>query len=503
MIRLLVACSRQPDPVDAVVDTGSEDAQLVLGDVRTCAEPVELGWEPIDLPDPRPRMLRADHGPGASAVVADLDEDGAVEIALSYFGFVSVLAGRESEWAEVGALVVEVATLNLARPPGRGPGLLLAKAGAQLLELQDGQLLLSALELDPGYTLPPALTPQRLVPADVDGDGLEELFFLMNRADEHPDSLLRYGGELSWRQEEALPADTALGNGFDARWFDWDLDGDLDLYVANDHGSSVVSSQLYRNVEGRLEHATDSCSCGVGVDAMGVDAGDFNRDGLLDLFVTASSHAVLLAGADGGAFVDVTAATDADQVGGGQYMGWGGVFGDLDNDGWLDIVSAQGDLWDAARAEANPAVVFEDRARVLQQIDGSFVDRAEDWGFDRPGSWRAVVLTDLNDDGVLDPLVTDVAAPAVLYLSRGCTEGSWLEVYAPPGARVTVSAEGAVWEGWTTRQSSYAAGHDAFVHLGLGEVERVDRLVVTLTDGTRYERSLGFEGRRRVVLELD
>ena len=228
---------------------------------------------------------------------------------------------------------------------------------------------------------------------------------------------------------------------------------------------------------------------------MGGAAGDYNRDGFPDLYLSSTDSNVLLAATGSGEFVDVTQAVGADPVDKPWRMGWGGIFADLDNDGWLDVVAAMGDHWPTA----NPEEVQESLpVAVLMQEGGVLLNRTVEMGLDREGSWRSVLAHDVNEDGVLDLLVTDAVLAPSLYMSTGCTEASWLEVYGPVGARVEVSAGGQLQTGWIESQSSLGAARVPSVHFGLGGDSQIDALAVVLPDGERIERTTPFEGRRRL-----
>ncbi|MFP3939994.1 MAG: FG-GAP-like repeat-containing protein [Thermoanaerobaculia bacterium] len=161
---------------------------------------------------------------------------------------------------------------------------------------------------------------------------------------------------------EELGVDNPEGRSLGALWHDFDADGHLDLYVAND----VSDNAFYRNLgDGTFEDAGHSAWIADYRGAMGLAAGDWNRDGDDDLFVThwvaqenALYDSLLVDGGRGGPRTDGPDAlprlgfTDrAAGLGLGQsalrFVGWGTEFVDLDNDGWLDLVVANGSTFES------------------------------------------------------------------------------------------------------------------------------------------------------------
>lgn len=333
-------------------------------------------------------------------------------------------------------------------------------------------------------------------PGDLDGDGQLDFYVPITR-DQHGgadynDVLVSYDGLDAVVDAEVVPSDVGIRHGFDATWFDEDGDGDLDVYLANDLGSVMGASTLLRNEGGVLEDAAASCFCSLMTNNKGIDVGDVNRDGRPDLYVTGNPTNTLLTQLADGTWVDVTAATAAGGVDAG-VTGWGGNLVDYDNDGWLDLLSAQGDRWntgnDNERVDVSP--------RLLRQVDGAFVDVGPEVGVEGLGSFRAAASIDFNADGVEDLVVTSLEGPPLFFLSDSCTEAGWLEVTAPRGSRVEIDADGATQTAWVRGDEGYLANGPPRVHFGLGEAEGVEAMRVILPGGGRVETG-PFEGRRRV-----
>ena len=304
-----------------------------------------------------------------------------------------------------------------------------------------------------------------IYPGDLESDGSVDLLALRSNAEDE-DYLYRGQGDGSFAVDATmLPKSARYGLGFDARWFDRDDDGDLDLYVANDMGPTYGPNVLLDNDGGTLVDASSSCDCALNVSAMGISAGDIDGDGRIDLYISESAGTGLLYQLEDGTFVDGTAAGGL-VIPEGIDMGWAAPLFDIDNDGDLDLLEARGDLW------ADPErtwVIHDDNPELFLQQDGIFTQATTDYGFDHPGSWRGVVPFEANGDGVPDLLVTDVVARPLLLESNVCTEETWLEVAAPLHARVDVTAGGRTQVGWVSRQVAMGPSGPPVVHFGLGD----------------------------------
>jgi Na+-translocating ferredoxin:NAD+ oxidoreductase RnfD subunit len=281
-------------------------------------------------------------------------------------------------------------------------------------------------------------------------------------------------------------------HGLGAVFTDVDGDGRVDLYVAND----LDPNRLYRNAAwpggvhadpvrlgfrfvetGRRDGVADRNA------GMGVAAGDFSGDGRPDLFVT-NSHGQLH-----GAFESRSTASFADarpRFAGAldtTLAGWGVSWADLDLDGNLDLVVANGAIpvRDITR-DAEPIQVFEHRRGRFAEAGASV-----GVGVGPLVIGRGLAAADYDNDGDTDVAVNSIGGPLVLLRNDGAS-GRWLEVRLrrfSPGARVTVvlpSGRRLVSE--VHPGSSYLSSEDPRVHFGLGNARTVRELVVRYPDGT-------------------
>jgi len=344
--------------------------------------------------------------------------------------------------------------------------------------------------------------------------GLEKVAFGPFGLKGAPDHFFRnLKGRFVDATEEAGLKDQALGFGLAVRAVDVDDDGDLDLYVANDSDPNY----LYRNdgtghfKEVAVPTSTAFDANGAAQASMGIAVGDVDGDGILDMFVTAFSEdmSTLYKGLGGGFFTDVSRETG---VGPATYrpLSWGAALADLDNDGDLDLVVANGHIY--PQIDKHPEVIGTYRQRNLLLENRSirddvpagappetlFRDATEQAGpgFQLLRAHRGVAVGDFDNDGRLDILITALDEPPELLHNEGAA-GSWLTVVCeipggtaiPIGTKVTVTAGGRKMTRDVAAGDSYVSNHDPRLHFGLGKAETADEVLVRWPDGTRSVRT--------------
>lgn len=326
--------------------------------------------------------------------------------------------------------------------------------------------------------------------ADYDGDGLLDVY-IANNDITLPDRLFHNEGDGGFSDVSAtLDVEVRTRLGFSATFFDYDLDGDPDLYVGNDKHQGNV---LWRN-DGPgcgawcFTDVSAESDAGIEMGSMGIAVGDYDNDGDQDMFVSDLGPMVLLnnqAAQGSPGFVEVAEASGAlvDEEMWFQY-GWGAQFVDYDNDGWLDLYVALGRL---TSGPTRPNVMLRNNG------DGTFNRLNHAAGAQDPGRSQGLAIADFDEDGWVDLLVGNQDGPYALFQNKG-TEGTWLELaLRGDGSIVSTDAVGALVavtddSGRTqTREvivgSSLGAGSSARLHFGFGETTPVS-MSVRWPDGT-------------------
>jgi enediyne biosynthesis protein E4 len=286
--------------------------------------------------------------------------------------------------------------------------------------------------------------------------------------------------------------------GMQPLWFDYDNDGWPDLYVSNDAGPNY----LYHNKhDGTFEDI--STLSGAAVDAngkpqgsMGVDAADFDHDGLLDLFVPDYSHQYDILYRNRGAlgFEDITAnahlATPTYE-----YVGWGTGFFDADNDGWPDIFVTNGHVYPQADAIEGSAPYREPIQLFRNHQDRTFEDVTVATGLEKIPwrSWRGAAFGDVNNDGKVDVLVLDADGPPLLLINRTESRNhaalfrlvGTKSNKAAIGARITVVAADLKQFDEVRGGASLFSQNDLRLHFGLGAHAVMDTVEVAWPSGKK------------------
>ena len=312
-----------------------------------------------------------------------------------------------------------------------------------------------------------------------------------------PDTLYRNDGDGAFTDiTEAAgvtdPGGAYAGKGLGVVAADFNGDGAPDFYVANDD----TPNYLFQNDgAGRFEEIALIAGCaysgdGVAQAGMGVDAGDYDGDGLMDLFVTNLSYETnaLYRNAGDGFFDDVAYAA---RVGEESYLhlGFGTGFIDLNNDGLLDILIANGHVLPNI-GEMTDTVTYAQPTQVfLNAGDGVFAETTGELGvaLQTYGVARAAIFGDYDNDGDTDVVLTHSNGPARLLRNDGGNAGAWLRVTlrgkGSIGARVIVTAGGRAQTRDVRRGSSYLASHDPRALFGLGDAAVVDRVHIRWPGG--------------------
>ena len=288
--------------------------------------------------------------------------------------------------------------------------------------------------------------------------------------------------------------------GLGAVWGDYDNDGWPDLYVAND----TEPNYLYRNKhDGTFEDIallSGAAVSGEGkaLGSMGVDFGDFDRDGRLDITVTTFAYqpVELHRNVSADEFSDVTWTAKTGQPT-FRFVKWGTGFVDFDNDGLLDLFVANGHIYTAIDtlpgepAYKEPILLFRNTGKqTFEEIAGTagLNDSALQ-------SRRGAAFGDLNNDGLIDAVVFNQNGPPSIFLNDTKASGHRIlfklegttSNRAAIGARVTVYAGGVARIAEVRAGGSYISQNDLRLHFGLGLETRISKVEITWPNGKREE----------------
>ena len=322
-------------------------------------------------------------------------------------------------------------------------------------------------------------------------------------------------GDVSGPKSGKLPGNI-WGPGFQPSWIDLDNDGDLDLYVINDLGELLQPNVLWRNDgssdDGRWRFTDISEASGADVVmfGMGLAVGDYNLDGLFDLYVTNIGDNVLLENTGRG-LVFTDAATEAGaaigRLGGKNNLRitWGAAFFDYDNDGDEDLYVVSGYMkegpqpppTDPSEKQGSQTYQPVEQGDVLLRNDGSgvFVDVSPTSGAADRGVGRGASYLDFNDDGCLDLVVARAGDTPLLYQNTCMNGNNWLVVEPiwedsgsiSIGARVDVVANGVRQIREVAAGSSYMGQSQMQLHFGLGAAEEADSVTIRWPNGAQSE----------------
>lgn len=285
--------------------------------------------------------------------------------------------------------------------------------------------------------------------------------------------------------------------------FDYDNDGTLEIFQANDHHLNY----MFKYIDGKYEEIAISIgvasnSKGIGTGSMHGTLGDIDGDGLIDILVSDLSYGALYRNLGNGLFQDVTRSSGVEGFLDGKGS-WGTALFDYDNDGDLDIFAANGN---------GEELILEYQLLLENDGKGRFMDVGRNLCdyFSKKRSGRGMAVWDYDNDGDLDIIVShvDLEATPALLRNDGGNRNHWLGLtlntsrgIAPAiGAQVTVTAgdlKQVLVNQWTT---GYLSNNDPRLHIGLGRNKKIDLLEIAWSDGIK-ESYKDIPADRYIVIE--
>ncbi len=303
---------------------------------------------------------------------------------------------------------------------------------------------------------------------DYNNDGLLDIY-VVNLSGSNV--LLRNNGDGTFTNVTSEAGVGNTGSGITAVWSDFNLDGKLDLYVANQNANVLYQN----NGQGIFTDITAIAGVGTNATSEGTASADFDNDGDIDIYVANNgSGDILYQNNSDGTFTDISIAAGISNPG----ASLGISFGDLDNDGWLDIFVVNA---------GNANVLYHNNG------DGTFSDISVSAGIEDPsGEAQGTAFGDIDNDGDLDIFVTNFNLQNRLYRNEG-NGNNWLNVDLHGqasnrfgiGVRVKVKSAGV----WQTREvdggSGFSSQNSIPLEFGLGQSTIVDSVVVYWSSGLK------------------
>src|SRR5258708_6386021 len=291
---------------------------------------------------------------------------------------------------------------------------------------------------------------------------------------------------------------------FSVSTFDYDDDGWPDIFVACDSTASIL---YHNNHDGTFADVAVIAGAAFNDDGreqagMGSTVGDYDSDGRLDLFKTNFSDdtATLYRNNGDGTFDDKTF-----PAGFGintQYLGWGVMFLDVDNDGWPDLLLVNGHVYPEVDSQHLGSNFQEPKILYHNNGNETFTDISAHAG---PGitavsSARGLAVGDLWNDGRMSAVISNMNAPPMLLVNDVHNGNHWIALHTIGsksnrdgiGAKITVKAGTRTFVDEVRSGSSYISNNDMRVHFGLGATTKIDWVQVRWPSGLveRFENLL-------------
>ena len=285
------------------------------------------------------------------------------------------------------------------------------------------------------------------------------------------------------------------GKGLGIAIADDDRDGRIDICVAND---SMPEFLYHNQANGRFKEV--GLSAGIAVDGeghsfagMGIDFSDYNNDGLPDLLITdlADQMYALYRNNGDGTFAYETYSSGLGRIT-RTHSGWGFRFFDYDNDGYKDLLIAQGHDLDNIQLTF-PNLRYREPMLLARNTGHGFVDVSKDAGsiFAEPWVGRGLAVGDIDNDGRLDAVITTNEGPAYVLRNDTATPNHWLTLELighksnrdAIGAEVKLVTPQGIQFATVTTAASYLSSSDKRVHFGLGRNVMAPRIEIRWPSG--------------------
>ena len=295
---------------------------------------------------------------------------------------------------------------------------------------------------------------------------------------------------------EKLNIDPDSYYGLGVLWLDYDNDGCLDLYVANDSSPSLL---YHNNCHGGFDEVGAQAGVAYSADGrpqagMGIDSADYDHDGWPDIVKTNFSDDSnnLYHNDRDGTFTDMAGPAGFGPIS-IPYLGFGVKFADLDNDGWPDIFVANGHV-NPQVDQHSFGVTYAERPFLFRNLeDGKFEEIGIRTGaaLSRRYVGRGAAVGDFENRGAEDVLMTVLDGSPVLLRNRTANTNHWITIKTVGtqsnrdgfGARVRVKAGSLVHNAEVRANSSFESASDPRLHFGVGAAQTIDHITVRWPSG--------------------
>jgi hypothetical protein len=266
---------------------------------------------------------------------------------------------------------------------------------------------------------------------------------------------------------------------------DYDDDGFVDIYVANDH----TVNYLWHNDQGKgftdkgTLSGTGFSQAGEATVSMSVDFADYNHDELLDIFISDDNYCSLYENMGNGIFKDNSYASGISMAS-GQFVGWSSSFLDYDNDGDADIFKSNGEL----------KHLYGQEDQLFDNIgNGKFSDISLDLGeyFKEEHVGRGACIGDYDNDGDLDIYIVNLDGKGKFLRNNLGNRSNWLMLDLEGtlsnkdglGCRVKIVTDNLVQTAQKKSTTGYLSQNDSRIHFGIADHEVIDRIEIKWPSG--------------------
>ncbi len=313
------------------------------------------------------------------------------------------------------------------------------------------------------------------------------------------DSLFRNNGDGTFTDvsKQAGVSDTEKLFGLGVAWCDFNEDGLVDLYVANDTGANY----LYQNngngtfTEIGLLSGVAFSEEGKAQASMGVAIGDYDHRSKSNLFVTnfSDEYNAFYRHEKSFAFADVSYASQTGRAS-LPYVGWGCGFLDYDNDGWLDLLVVNGHVYPQLAAAKSKIAYAQRKLFYRNNRNGTFAEIAAEVSsaLMEPSVSRGAAFGDLDNDGDVDIVINNLDGAPTILRNDGGNKNNFLVLNligsksnrSAFGARVKVTAGDLAQVAERRSGGSYISQNDTRLHFGLEQRAKIDAIEIRWPSGT-------------------